>query len=237
VADALSLLEASSPRDVLQAAGEWLADQLAESGFVWARGKSSLQRRIGRRTEEIHLQGATETRTGKMIEVRMQVVVWDRDLRDWRRANPGIALRQNEWLVGHPLGYVAHRRNGYVYGDYSDGVVSFLDPDVRAATIVAVGAVIRDAVLPWFVDTAAPESMALAPEVTLGLAGSSVLEWLASRDRVDLIPPTAQRLLELRPGMRAGYDQGIRLAREGRRPPNTDGAQQLGWSVATLVTP
>jgi hypothetical protein len=64
-----------------------------------------------------------------------------------------------------------------------------------------------------------------------------VLEWFASRDRVDLIPPTVQRLLELRPGMRPGYEQGVRLAREGHRPPNTDAAQQLGWSVATLVTP
>ena len=173
MADALSLVEASSPRDVVQAAGEWLAEPLTESGFVWVPGKSSLQRTIGHRTEEIHLQGATRNRAGKMNEVSTQVVVWDRDLRGWRRANPGIALRQNDWLVGHPLGYVAHRRNGYVYGDYRDGVMSLLDPDVRVAAVMAVGAVIHDAVLPWFADTAAPESMALAPEVTLGLAASS----------------------------------------------------------------
>jgi hypothetical protein len=237
VVGALSLVEASSPRDVLRAAGERLAEQLAESGFVWIGGMCCLQRAVGRRTEEIHLQGAGRNRAGKMIEVSMQVLVRDRDLEDWRRANPAAALRNDDWLVGHPLGYVAGRANGYVYGDYSDGVVSLLDPDARMASVAAVVAKIREGVLPWFADTAMPESMAHAPNVTLKLAGTSVLEWFASRNRADLIAPTAHRMLELYPDLTQGYEQGMRLAREGQRPPDGDKAQQLGWLVATHVRP
>ncbi|MFG2059353.1 hypothetical protein ACGFI9_35615 [Micromonospora sp. NPDC048930] len=231
----LTLQTATRPGDVVQAAGRWLGEDLALCGFRWLASTATLQRSLGERVEQIVLQGSTRNRAGKQLLVSLQVVVRDRALLRWQRAHPEVALSGTDWLVGHPLGYVAGRVNGCVYGCYDDGVFDLLDPAGRPATVAAVSAVIRHSVLPWLEETARPDLMMAAPSITLELGGSSILEWLASQGRTDLINQVVNRVVSSRPGMRDRVERGGQLAQRGQWPSPDDRAEALGWSAEMLT--
>ncbi|MET8307856.1 hypothetical protein [Micromonospora sp. NPDC005173] len=113
------------------------------------------------RVEQIVLQGSTRNRAGKNLLISLQLVVRDHALLRWRQAHPAVVLRDIDWLVGHPLGYVAGRANGYVYGSYEDGIMDLLDPDGRPAKLAAVGDMIQNSVLPWLAETAQRAAVAV----------------------------------------------------------------------------
>jgi hypothetical protein len=235
VTTALTLQTATRPCDVVRVAGSWLGEDLASCGFRWLASTTTLQRSLDERVEQIVVQGSTRNRAGKQLLVSLQVVVRDRALLRWRRAHPEVALGGTDWLVGHPLGYVAGRANGYVYGCYEDGVFDLLDPAGRPATVAAVSAVIRHSVLPWLEETARPDLMVAAPSITLELGGSSITEWLASQRRTDLINQVVNRVVTSRPGMRDRVERGGQLARREQWPSADDRAEALGWSAEMLT--
>jgi hypothetical protein len=235
VIESTVLQAAEKPADVVQAAGRWLADQLGLADFGWRRSDCVLQRVIGERTEQIALRGATRNRAGRQMLVELLLVVRDGDLKRWRAAHPDVVLRDDDWLVGHPLGYVAGRANGYTYGSYEHGVLDLLDPARRVDVLTSIHAVIRDAIRPWFAETAAPESMLTAPSITLRTGGNSILEWLACHGRADLVEPMVDQILASQPGWREGYQQGWLMARDAQRPSVMEPAAQLGWSAVALT--
>jgi len=234
VTESSPLLNATKPGEVVRATGLWLAEQLRSEGFAWLHPTSTLCRASGAWTEQISLQSSTRNRTGKQISVGLHVVVRDGELRSWRQAHPDLVLCDSDWLVGQPLGYVSGRANGYFYGSYEDGVVDLLDPAARLRTLSALVALVRSSVLPWFGETADPAQMLRAPAVTLQAGSSSIVEWLASRDRRDLIEPLVDRILSAQPGMRDDYQRGRELAHRGHRPSTTDRGEALGWSTVRL---
>lgn len=160
----------------------------------------------------------------------------DNGLLRWRQAHPAVVLRETDWLVGHPLGYVAGRANGYVYGSYEDGVVDLLDPVGRPGKLAAVSETVHNSVLPWLEETAQPDLMVAAPSITLRVGGSSIIEWLASRGRTDLLDDVVRRVVDSQSGVRDGVERGRQMAREGQRPSSGDQAEALGWSAESLAT-
>ncbi len=223
------------PAEVVQAAGRWLADQTGLVDFAWRRSDCVLQRVIDERTEQIVLRGSTRNRAGRQLLVELLLVVRDQDLKRWRAAHPDVVLRDDDWVVGHPLGHVAGRANGYTYGSYEHGVLDLLDRARRVDVLTSMHTVIRDAIRPWFAETAAPESMLTAPSITLRTGGQSILEWLACHGRADLVEPMVSRILATQPGWRDGYQQGCLMARDGQRPSVVEPAAQLGWSAVALT--
>ncbi|MDH6465639.1 hypothetical protein M2302_005841 [Micromonospora sp. A200] len=179
---------------------------------------TTLERSVAGRVEQIVLQGSTRNRAGKQLLISLQLVVRDRGLLRWRQAHPAVVLRDSDWLVGHPLGYVAGRANGYVYGSYEDGIIDLLDPIDRPGTLAAVGETVQRSVLPWLEETAQPDLMVAAPAITLRVGGSSIIEWLASRARADLIDDLVRSVVDWQPGVRDGVERGRQMARDGQRP-------------------
>ncbi|MGR6321311.1 hypothetical protein Q2K19_19205 [Micromonospora soli] len=195
-----------------------------------------MERSVAGRVEQVFLQGSTRNRAGKQLLISLQLVVRDHGLLRWRQAHPAVVLRDTDWLVGHPLGYVAGRANGYVYGSYEDGVIDLLEPDNRPHKLSAVSETVQNSVLPWLEETAQPDFMVAAPSITLGVGGSSIIEWLASCGRSDLIGDVVRRVIDSQPGVRDGIERGRQMARDGQRPSSGDQAEALGWSAESLAT-
>ncbi|MGV9809484.1 hypothetical protein [Micromonospora chersina] len=196
-----------------------------------------MERSVAGRVEQVVFQSSTRNRAGKQLLISLQLVVRERGLLRWRRAHPTVVLRDiDDWLVGHPLGYVAGRANGYVYGSYEDGVIDLLDGVDRPGNLAAVGETVQNSVLPWLEETAQPDLMVAAPTITLRAGGSSIIEWFASCGRADLIDDVVRRVVDSQPGIRDGVERGRQMARDGQRPSSGDQAEALGWSAESLAT-
>lgn len=214
------------PVAVVRAAGEWLVSQLRGDGFTWAASLLKLERRVGTRREQIHLQGSTWNRTGQLVCFSTVLNVRDRALRQWRRANPGLTMRpsgNDDFLCGSPLGEVA--------GSWNLGEVDITDPESRVAHLEAYLKVLREDALPWFAASVSPETMR---------ADSDALEWLVCHGR----SAEANRLVErwlARNGLaradfdRADFDRGRQAGKLGGRSRIFMGyGFEIGWSSAVL---
>jgi hypothetical protein len=120
-----ALTMAVRPKDVVDAAGEWLAAALAGDGFRWLRRGRLMQRQEHGLRHHIALAPSLYNRAGQAILVRTYVGVADPALRQWRIDHSGLvaAAADRDVVCGHLLGYAAGRAKGYLYGDPADGSV------------------------------------------------------------------------------------------------------------------
>lgn len=231
----------------LRAVGARLADLLADQGFRWVPWPGCLYRERDHRIEEIHLDGLPD-KPGKpagRATTRLHMAVRDRELQHWRVGNPELVLSKSDFLVGHPVGYLTGA---------AAAQLDLRDAAGRDDALTDTVAVIRDQVLPWFDVTTEPDLLAgTAPDCTLRAGGYAIVEWLAGRDRRDLIGVVLDRVLTAYPGDRTGYEGGRQIAAGTDRPTGlavyrahdpgfavtgepTKGfvytAERLGWSAA-----
>lgn len=132
VAGERALTDCARPRDVVQAAGRWLDEAMAPSGFGWLPRPLKLERRAGTLVQQIHVQPSRGNRAGKLV----------------------VAGPADELVCGHLLGYASGRANGYLYGDAENGDIDLTDPGQRRKRLAAFVAVLSEAVMPWFDEAA-----------------------------------------------------------------------------------
>jgi len=231
-ADALAKLMApDQPARVVGAAGKRLASRLSDDGFVWARSLAKLERRVGVRREQIHLQSSKWNRTGELVAFGVVLNVRDGALRKWRRANPDrtrYAGVNDDWVCGHPLGVLT--------ATWDQAQVDLTAPDSRGDRLDAFVGLLRAVALPWFDASRDPERIVReAPDVTVGLYVVDLAEWLVSKGDQAQAARLVERWLAEDPGRRPDFETGRSLGREGKRPGVSMSQWVMaGWSSAVL---
>ncbi|MEV4623351.1 hypothetical protein AB0J74_32160 [Asanoa sp. NPDC049573] len=218
------------------AAGAWLGEALASDGFRWTPSKLRLQRNVDGLKHQVHVQPRPYNRTGECVEVGTILNVRDRALARWRQANPDRVISGGDAVCGHQLGYAAGRSDGRLYGDVSDGDIDLTDPAQREQRLQRFVSMFREAILPWFAEASEPGLIVGSRAGDHTNDPTSVVEWLASRDRPDLIAAYAQRYLSRIADADESYAKGVAMARSGQSSPSTTNqATALGWSVTRLT--
>ncbi|MEV0133712.1 hypothetical protein AB0H83_35270 [Dactylosporangium sp. NPDC050688] len=219
------------PAEVVGAAGEWLASRLRDDGFVWARSLAKLERRVGVRREQIHLQRSKWNRTGQLVEFGVVLNVRDGALRKWRRANPDLtscAEENDDWVCGHPLGALTATR-GWAQVDLTV-------PASRGDQLDAFVGLLRAVALPWFDASRDPERIAVeVPDVTVSLYVVDLAEWLVCKGNQEQAVRLVERWLAKDPGRQPDFETGRALGHEGERPDIFMSQWvTVGWSSAVL---
>ncbi|MFJ3793306.1 hypothetical protein [Kitasatospora sp. NPDC090091] len=224
------LIELESPKEVILAAGEWMAYRLEQEGFRWLGGRTSLERRLDGRLERIRLEGSRWNRSGKLIEFSVVgLEVFDRELEAWRKSNPGLTVERPDSVGGIVC------------------AVSFLDISREAKAIVTISANrisavdslcehTKEVALPWFSSSGDPENLAEAvPGALLRPTGfgQDLLEFLVSRGLHEEARSLIRRILALGELYRDAFSEGRGLAVSGGRP-MWHSPQALGWSSEVL---
>ncbi|GIF77529.1 hypothetical protein [Asanoa siamensis] len=229
----LDLTSAERPRDVVTAAGRWLAEAL--DGFDWLSSRRLLRRRVGALTHQVALSPSSYNRAGESIMVWTYVGARDAAYGLWRAAHPDLVTApevRTDLYCAHMLGYATGRANGYTYGSSEDGDIDLTDPGSRGAALEAFVAKVREGVLPWFDEASDPDRIVDSVPGRRTTRPVSVVEWLASRDRLDLIDAYAERFRN--PPDR--WEAGVTLAKSGAPAPGMgDDLKSMGWSVTRIL--
>jgi len=83
----------SKPREIVESAGRWLADELGD-GFRWASTRHALQLVRGSKTYEVVLQPSKWNRAGELTHASLSVTVRDKALAAWRRRRREATMRK-----------------------------------------------------------------------------------------------------------------------------------------------
>ena len=153
-------------------------------------------------------------------------------------AHPHLVVppADSDVVCGHLLGYASGRANGYLYGDAHDGNIDLTEPAQRPARLIQFAGMVQQAVLPWFAEAAEPDLIVISRAGDYSLP-FTVMEWLASRNRLDLVRSYGQRYLARHPGSEPRFAQGSTAAAAGQPcPPVNDLAVVAGWSSTMLIT-
>jgi hypothetical protein len=228
---AAALVALDQPAEVCGAAGEWLAARLHEDGFDWARSLAKLERCVGARREQIHLQSSKWNSTGQHVEFGVVLNVRDGVLRKWRRANPdrtSYTRVNDDWVCGHPLGVLT--------ATWDQAQVDLTVPANRRARLDAFIGLLRSVALPWFEASRDPDRIAVeVPDVTVDLYVVDLVEWLVSKGNQEQAAQLVERWLTRDPSRRPGFETGRSLGYEGERP-GVSMSQwvAVGWSSVVL---
>ncbi|MGI5238697.1 hypothetical protein [Dactylosporangium sp. CA-139066] len=232
------LLTAHRPRDVVDAAGAWIAEVLAEHGFRWLVKTRDVQREVDGTVHRIALQPSSYNRTGRLISISTYVGVTDAALRRWRLAHPHLVAgpAEHDFVCGHLLGYASGRANGYVYGDALDGNIDLTEPAERVDHLKRFVAMVREGVLPWFAEASDLKTVVGSRAGDCTNNPVALLEWLAYHRHPDLVHRYAERYRARHPGTDQRWADGVAAARAGRPCPLTgDNVVAMAWSRTTLM--
>jgi hypothetical protein len=160
-------------------------------------------------------------------------------LKLWRRANADrVRQPASDHVCGHLLGYASGRTNGCLYGDAQDGDIDLTDPAQREHRLETFASMFRTAVLPWFDEASDPELIVKSRAGDCTNDPSALVEWLASRNRADLIDEYVRHHLSRNPAARPSFEEGAAKARSAVPSANVlsgNEALVLGWSATSLM--
>jgi hypothetical protein len=97
-----------------------------------------------------------------------------------------------------------------------------------------------EGVLPWFTEASAAYMVVASRAGDYTNDPVALVEWLASRDRPDLVDAYARRYLARNVGAEQPYTEGVAAADRGQPDPGrwmVNTATALGWSVTKLTRP
>ncbi len=217
------------PAEVIRVAGGWLAEELSGERFVWIKSRQTLERRVGKRKEQIHLQNSKWNRAGEMIRFDSVLNVRDGMLSAWRRANPDLTIYRgtnDDWVCGTPL--------GNLLTTFSDGGADLTFGERRAERLGEFLGRVRQVGLPWFGSTADPVEVDGIPRSALDGWTSDLAELMISRGDRGQAHDLVLRWLALGEWRQAEFDAGRALARQGLVPGGDRRGQVVGWSSVVL---
>jgi hypothetical protein len=227
---AARLFYLEKPSEVAHAAAALLAEQIGRGKFRYQPTNRVLVRRSAGRAECMRIESSYHNRAGRLIEVTVaNLEVSDEALRTWRKQNPQLTVERDRSASG-----IVCATSFYDIAKQPRLVLTV--PDTRAARTAAYAEYLEQVALPWFAATADPAQLAeTAPDALLRPWGfaADLLEFLVSRDERDQARRLIDRVLELGPAQRAGFQQGRQAARHGQRV-QWHTAPSLGWSSEML---
>lgn len=223
------------PRQVLHAAGNWLATNLADCGYgSWLKLQMCLQRRVGTRVEQIHFQPSKFNRTGESITTsNLTLLVNDTGLGSAhaRLLRPHRG-ESNLWSCRTTFDTVLD------YGRHYE--LDLTEVSQRVGRLKDLARKIREAALPWFAYTRDPLEVVDIPDRFLDNCVADIVEWLLATDARQPARTMMQRWLALDPGEDARptrqhpppwrtieFSKGQQASFRGNRPA-TD-YEWLGW--------
>ncbi|WP_149030473.1 hypothetical protein [Kitasatospora sp. MBT66] len=224
------LIELEHPKDVIQAAGQWMAYRLERDSFRWLKSRTSLERRLDGRLERIQFEGSRWNKSGKLIEFSIvELEVFDEGLEAWRRSNPNLTVERPESVEG-----IVCATSFLDISQEARAIVTH--PSHRIAAIDRLCEHAREVALPWFSSSGDPENLASAtPEALLRPTafGQDLLEFLVSRGLYREARTLIQRFYSIGDEYRDAISEGRNLAINGGRP-IWHSPLALGWSSEVL---
>jgi hypothetical protein len=219
----------STPSEILNQAGEWLARQLG-SEFRWAKSRQAVSRTRGARTEEIRLQPSSRNRAGVGTWATLRVTVRNRDLVPWRRSHP------NDTLLAHTPDLLWTNEFLNVDKDlYFVDLFGHLEQDdsgVRRLSLVELVDAARVLVLPVLDHFESPQVAAdRLPDNWLVLA-AALVEWAISLGDQSSARRLAERIMRVHAHETTVFERGRALYHAGERPALGLGEDALGWLAA-----
>lgn len=218
-----------APVEVLRAAGAWLGEDLSGEGFIWIKSRQTLERRMGKRKEQIHLRSSKWNRAAEVIRFDGTLIVRDGNLAAWRRANPDLTIS-----AGSNEDWVCSTQFGTLFPEFIQGGVALADPAHRLGQLSQFAAKIRHVALPWFGTTQAEPRLEDMPPATLDWCTAALIELMVCRDASEQARSLTLRWLGLGGWRQAAFDAGQELARQGLRPSPDRRGEAVGWSSVVL---
>ncbi|MEH1130289.1 hypothetical protein, partial [Micromonospora sp. CPCC 206061] len=95
----------------------------------------------------------------------------------------------------------------------------------------------HEGVLPWFAEASDPDTIVTSRAADYTNDPVAIVEWLASRNRLDLVDGYGRRSSARHPGTGDRRDRGAAAARNGDPNPNNgDLVMSMGWAIAALTS-
>jgi hypothetical protein len=224
-----SLNSLDKPVDVIRAAGAWLAVELASESFMWLKSRQTVERRAGKRREQIHLQGSKWNHIGAVISFSAVLIVRDGGLAAWRRANSDLttmSASNDDWLCSTQFGTLFH--------DFTEGGADLGERERRLERLLRFAEKLRTVALPWFGATKAELRLDDIPESTLDWCIGSLIELMICRGENEQAQNLLHRWLALGGWRQEPFEIGQDLARKGLPPDRSRCAEAVGWSSVVL---
>ena len=171
------------PRDILNAAGFWLAAELG-TGFRWVPSAHALKVPIGGTTAEVKLRPSHWNYTGELTHALLRVTVRDKELAAWRRARG----RNHSGVMAEPSADVVWSTELVnIYPDLHDvelfgDVAAATGSDSRFLTLPELLDAIRTRILPRLMLFQSPAMVAKElPDTWLFEEMGATAQWAISR--------------------------------------------------------
>jgi hypothetical protein len=218
----------STPAEILNQAGEWLARQLG-SEFRWVKSRQTVSRTRGARTEEIRLQSSKWNRAGIGTWATLRVTVRNKDLAPWRRSHPNDTLLAHYPDLLWTNEFINVDKNLYfveLFGHVED------DRGVRQLSLLELVDAARGLVLPVLDHFESPEVVAdWLPDNWLVLA-APLVEWAICLGDQSSARRIAERMMRVHPEETTAFERGRASFHAGDRPALGLGEDALGWLSA-----
>ncbi|MEU7764328.1 hypothetical protein AB0B25_04300 [Nocardia sp. NPDC049190] len=230
------LVTLEQPRQVIHAAGRWLALNLADCGFdTWLKSSTSLQRRAGTRVEQISIQPSKFNRTGEYIGTsNITLLVYDNGLRhtDVNLLRPNHIATDNRWICRTTFA------GALDYGRHYE--INLTTPQQRISQLEDFARKVHEVAVPWFAYTRDPRNVGDLPDGFLDSCLPDIVDWLLGVDAQQAARTLIGRWLALDtvrdhrpPHLRppawrtTAFEKGQDIAAAGGYP-STD-QEWLGW--------
>jgi hypothetical protein len=218
------------PSDVIHAAAGLLAVQLGQGDFQYWPTHKLLQRRAAGRLERMRIEGSYRNRAGRLIELTVaNLEVSDDTLRTWRKDNPQLTVERSASVSGIVCATS-------FYDIAKEPRLVLTAPETRAARVAAYADCLQRVAMQWFAASSEPSRLAeTAPDALLTPWGFAVdlIEFMVCHGQRGEARRLIERVLELGPVHRAGFEEGRQAARHGQRV-RWHTAPSLGWSSVML---
>lgn len=224
------LLGSELPRDVLRAAGRWMADRLDDQGFVWKQSRSLLESLQDGRSERITLESNRWNRRDTFVAITVaKLAVYDDSLEEWRGRHPDLTADRPSSVAGIvcSTSYLDISRNAQC---------DLTRPAERVQGMERLLRDVQEIGIPWLSTTRRREEVAgSVPDAVLGPTAfaQDILEFLFHRGLTDQAASLIHRFIAMSPAHEAAFRQGRDMGRAGERP-RWHTPPALGWSSFVL---
>lgn len=219
----------STPTEILNEAGEWLARQLG-SEFRWVKNRQAVSRARGARTDEIRLQPSRWNRAGVGTWATLRVTVRNKDIAPWRRNHPKDTLLAHDSDLLWTNEFINVEKDLYFVELVAH--VGQDDSGARRLSLVELVDAARGLVLPVLDHFESPQLAAeRLPDNWLVLA-APLVEWAISLGDQSSARWIAERIMRAHAHETTVFKRGRVAYHAGERPALGLGEDALGWLAA-----
>jgi hypothetical protein len=219
----------SKPTEILNQAGQWLAQQLG-SEFRWVKSRQAVSRTRGSRSDEIRLQPSKWNRAGSGTWATLRVTVRNKDLATWRRSHPSDTLLPHDPDLLWTNEFINVDKNLYFVELF--GHLEQEDSGARRLSLVELLDAAHGVVLPVLDHFESPQVVAdRLPDNWLVLA-APLVEWAICLGDPSSARRIAERMMRVHAQETTVFERGRTSYHAGERPALALGEEAVGWLAA-----